>query len=484
MALRRVGGPGVGTAQSPLAGLGRALGLTVASAMVWGIAHISAGRRTTGFTLMGLFGGLVLGSAAVSLFFVEEVKQVVVQRSWLYGITVGILLLATTWTAVVFRSFQVSEPTGLPPAMRATSGALVVIMALGICVPLVYAARATYVLRDTVSSIFPSDSSGAKVNAVDPWRGKPRVNILLLGGDAGKDRTGIRTDSMTVASIDTKTGDAVLLGLPRSLQRFPMPPRLRARWPAGFTGFPGEEGLLNEVFLDAENHPELVPGARRGQRGPRLLSETISYLIGMKIDYYILVNLSGFRDIVDAVGGVKVRITKRLPIGGDDAPGRYRPPTGYLEPGYRRLNGEQALWFGRSRHADDDFHRMDRQKCLMKDIAEQADPQKVLTGFEKLAAAAKKTIATNIPAELLPALVELSNKVKSGAKMHSLAYNPDKVPGFRVYQPRITTMRLAATKAIADSQKPPSPTPTATKKKRNARGAAGGAESLDKLCAT
>src|SRR5262249_12065024 len=112
--------------------------------------------------------------------------------------------------------------------------------------------------------------------------------------------------------------------------------------------------------------------------------------------------------------------------------------------------------------ADDDFHRMDRQKCLMKDIAEQADPQKVVTHFESLANAAKKTISTNIPAELLPALVKLSGTVKHGAEIHSLPFNPYKMPGFHVYQPNIQLMRSVTAKAIADSQNPPAAKPSAT----------------------
>jgi LCP family protein required for cell wall assembly len=213
------------------------------------------------------------------------------------------------------------------------------------------------VLGNTLSSIFPGDDhSGRQVNAANPWKDLPRLNVLLLGGDGGKDRTGIRTDSMTVASIDTKTGDTVMFGLPRSLQKFQMPPRLRSRWANGYTGDPGDQGLLNELYIIGERHPELEPGYKTGQRGAHLLEDVIGYLLGLKINYYALVNLDGFRDIVDAMGGVRVHIEKRLPIGGE--PERGIPPTGYLEPGWHKLNGGKALWYGRSRHADDDFHRM------------------------------------------------------------------------------------------------------------------------------
>jgi LCP family protein required for cell wall assembly len=461
----------------PVAGLWRALGLTVASAVVWGVAHIWAGRRATGFALMGLLAALVLGGATAVLAFRDRLKQMVVQGFWLNVIIAGILLLAIVWALVVIRSFQVVRPPGLPAGMRVVSGALVVIMALMVCTPLVYAANATYVLRDTLSSIFSGDKSGAKVDASNPWKNKPRVNILLLGGDGGKDRTGIRTDSMTVASIDTKTGNTVLLSLPRALTEFQVPPRMRSVWPNGYKGDYGPNGkcpigacLLNELYIQGEQrHPELEPGYKKGQRGPHLLEDVIGYLIGLNLDYYVLVNLDGFKDIVDAMGGVRVNVKTAnghlLPIGGD--PDRGIPPSGYLKPGWHHLDGKHALWYGRTRHADDDFHRMDRQKCLMRDIANQADPQKVVTHFEKLANAAKSTISTNIPAALLPALVKLSGTVKRGADISSLSYDPGKIPGFHTNRAAdaamVQVMRRAAADAIAKSTNPPAaPSPTAT----------------------
>ncbi|GAB3987037.1 hypothetical protein GCM10029978_104110 [Actinoallomurus acanthiterrae] len=467
----------------PIAGLWRALALTLASAVVWGVAHVAAGRRAVGFTLMGLLAILVAGSATLVLAFQDTMKQLVVQDLWLNVITAAIIALALVWALIVIRSYQVVRPPGLPTAMSIASTTLVVVLSVLICTPFVYAANATYVLRDTLSKIFPGDDhSGQPVDAANPWKNMPRVNVLLLGGDGGKDRKGIRTDSMTVASIDTKTGNTVMLSIPRGLYGMDMPPRLRSRFPNGYQGEPGpgivgrDRGLLNELYLYGEHHPDLEPGYKSGQRGPHLLEDVIGNLLGLKINYYVLVNLGGFKDIVNAMGGIDVYVQKPanpnlpgLPIGGDDQKGT--PPTGYLRPGKRHLDGEHALWYGRSRHADDDFHRMDRQKCLLKDIAEQANPQKVVTHFEKLAEAATNTIYTNIPSALLPALVKLSGTVKHGADITSLTYNPDKIPGFhtdrRADATIIQVMRRVAAKAIADSENPnkPSASPTATVKK-------------------
>lgn len=438
----------------PVRGVWRALGLTLASTLVWGVAHVSVGRRPAGFSLMALLGVLVAGAATLAVGipagYARHLAPIAVERAWLNGITVGILVLALVWSTVVIRSYQLVRPDGLPTMKRLAAGSLVLILVVGVCAPMVYAANATYVLRNTLREIFPGDDrSGPAVDAANPWKNLPRVNILLLGGDGGKDRTGIRTDSMTVASIDTKTGNTVLISLPRALQHFQMPPRLRSRWPNGYTGDPGDQGLLNELYIIGERHPELAPGYRTGRRGPHLLQEVIGHLVGLKIHYYALVNLAGFKDIVNAIGGVRIHVEKRLPIGGD--PARGLAPVGYIEPGVRKLDGEKALWYGRSRHADDDFHRMDRQKCLMKAIADQADPQQVLAHVRKLATAAKHTISTNIPAKLLPALVDLASTVKRGAQVRSLPFDPRKLAGFRVYQPNVPLMRAVTARAIAGS---------------------------------
>ncbi len=441
-------------------GLGHALGLTIASAVIWGIAHVFAGRRVVGFLLMGVFTLLVGGAVVAALEFRGNLQDMAVRRDWLAGITIGILVLALVWVAVVVRSYQVVRPRGLAGVARVLAAGLVVVLSVGVCTPLVWAARDTYTLRDTIGTIFAGDEvhRAPAVNVANPWAGRPRVNILLLGGDGAGDRSGIRTDSMTVASIDTKTGSTVLFSLPRNLQAFPVIPRLKSRWPYGFTGLnPGDEGLLNELFQDAEDDPSLMPGYSKGHRGPELVKEEISYLIGQPIDYYVLVNLFGFADIVDAIGGVHVRVAQDIPYGG---PEDGSAPTGVIKAGNHKLGGKLALWYGRSRTSSDDFARMGRQKCLMKDIAEQADPQKVLLRFQKLAGAAKKTISTNIPENMLPPLVKLSGTMKQGAPVTSLMFVP---PQFQNVRPQLTVLRAAAAKAIATSEKKEtaSPTPSA-----------------------
>ena len=105
----------------------------------------------------------------------------------------------------------------------------------------------------------------------DPWAKKPRLNLLLLGGDAGKGRTGTRTDTVIVASIDTKTGNTTLVSLPRNTGRMPFPADspLHKYYPNGFTDGDGNNA---EYFLNAmyDNVPDSVPKDLLGRdRQPR-----------------------------------------------------------------------------------------------------------------------------------------------------------------------------------------------------------------------
>ena len=220
---------------------------------------------------------------------------------------------------------------------------------------------------------------------------------------------------MTVASIDTKTGDTVLFSLPRNLQHFPVIPRLRSRWPDGFTGVaPGDEGLLNELFQDAEDDPSLVPGFDKGRRGPELVREEISYLIGQPIDYYVLVNLFGFADIVDAIGGVKVHIAQDIPYGGPEdgarRPGCSRPATG--------------SWTASRRCGSD--ARAREQRLRPNGPAEVPDEGRspnrpTRSGADEVPAARHRREEDDLhehPGRVLPALVKLSGTMKHGAQVN------------------------------------------------------------------
>ncbi|TMR24214.1 LytR family transcriptional regulator [Nonomuraea turkmeniaca] len=390
--------------------------MTLASAVLWGVAHLAADRRKTGVALMAAHVLMLAGILTVLTAFSTNLLSLAVQPHWLSWLTGGIVAIALAWTGVVVWSFVLVRPPRADRIGRFLTTTLTIALCALVLAPTVYATRVAYLSRDVVNSLF-SATGNSPIVADDPWNGARRVNFLLLGADAAPSRPGVRTDSMTVASVDVETGATTLFGLPRNLQRVQLPRGpARDRFPWGFTGSgPETPGLLNEVFQYAEDNPDMVPGVGRGKRGPALIKETIGDILGIPVDYYAMIDMKGFAEIVDAMGGVHVTIKEPIVYG------RHRE--GLIPAGTRKLSGEQALWYGRSRTDSDDYVRMGRQKCLLNAVAKQADPMTVLNSFERLAAATKRAISTDIPQGLLPAIVDLAQKVK-GARIRSLNFVP------------------------------------------------------------
>jgi LCP family protein required for cell wall assembly len=395
-------------------GVGFSIAATLGSALLWGVAHLATERRKTGLALMAGYVFMLASVLGVVTLFGAKLLSLAVQPAWLTVLTVLLITVAVLWTGVIVWSFMLVRPAPANIAGRAFCTAVTIALCALILVPTAYAARLVYVSRDVVNTLFTNTTP---VMAQDPWNGADRVNFLLVGADSAPGRPGVRTDSMTVASVNTATGATTLLGLPRNLERVRLPAGpARDRFPYGFSG-EGQStpGLLNEVFQYGENYPEMAPGARKGQRGSTLLKKTIGGILGIPVSYYAMVDMKGFAQIIDAMGGVTVTIKDPIVYG------KYRE--GLLSSGTRKLSGEEALWFGRSRTDSDDYVRMGRQKCLLNAVARQADPITVLNSFEKLAKATKRAISTDIPQSLLPAMVDLAQKVKDN-KIRSLNFVP------------------------------------------------------------
>ncbi|MBG0826867.1 LCP family protein [Planomonospora sp. ID67723] len=432
-------------------GVGSGLALTFGSAVLWGLAHLCTGRRRTGALLMAADLTLVTAGVTALLTARPFLLGLAVQPGWLTVFSAVALLFALATVAVVIRSYQLVRPRPLTGAAHYLSTAAVGLLCVLVVTPMAYAARLAYVSQNVMASVFGTSSTPVPA---DPWRGRERINILLIGGDAAPSRAGVRTDSITVASVDTRTGKTLLFGLPRNLQRVPMPiGPARDRFPYGFGGEPPlTPAILNEVWQYAEDHPEIVPGVVTGERGPALLKKTVGGILGLDVAHYAMVDMRGFARIVDALGGVRITVREPIVYG--------RRNEGLIQAGTRTLSGEEALWYGRSRTYSSDYVRMSRQKCLMNALAKQADPVRVIRSFERLATATANAVSTDIPQELLPALVGLAGKVR-GAEIESLQFVPPMIdtndPDYDLIKEKVTAAlagRPAAKPATATRRSP------------------------------
>jgi LCP family protein required for cell wall assembly len=240
-----------------------------------------------------------------------------------------------------------------------------------------------------------------------------------VGGDAGPGRSGLRTDTMIVVGIQSGTGKAVAFGVPRNLTGVPLPGAAGERYGVY------DDNILNALYQWARANPSYFPGGR--DPGATGLKQSLSLLLGLQIRYYALVDLPGFVDLVDAVGGVDIVATERI----DDVVSPPHEGEPWIpidvEPGRRyHLDGREALAYARSRHSTSDYNRMQRQRCILSAMAQQLDVATVLRTFPKLASVIKRAVATDIPLRRLPDVVRLIASIDPG-KSTAVSFGP---PGF------------------------------------------------------
>ncbi|WP_327637595.1 LCP family protein [Kribbella sp. NBC_00482] len=444
------------------------LGFTLLGALIPGLGLIVGGRRRLGAFVLTLFLGLVGLGVYVGLTRRDEVLAAAVVPSRLLMTSVVIGAVAFCWIVVIVASHRSLRPATGGAGGRAFGATFVGLLCFAIAAPAAIGVQSVLAQRSLVQDVFQAQGESksatrpSTVNVKDPWEDKPRLNLLLLGGDDAPSREGVRTDTVIVASIDTKTGNTALVSLPRNLTFMPFPADspLRKYYPDGF----GKEGLSLDGRLEwmltamYQNVPDAHPGilGPSDNEGADVVKQSVGEAIGLKLDYYLQVNLQSFPEIVDALGGVRVNVNERVAMGGVSS--SHIPPKEWIEPGpNQHLDGRHALWFARGRYGADDDQRQVRQRCVIKSIVDAADPQTLVTKYKAIARAGQHLLRTDIPQELLPAMVQLALKVKSGT-VSNVTLDSDKLR-LKYLHPDYQALRDTVENALESA---PAPTPTPT----------------------
>ena len=444
------------------------IGWTVLGSVVPGLGLLVAGRRRSGQVLLVVTAVLVAAAVAAA----DLVDPVATGRRLLtapdrFVVAAAVLVaLVAVWavlvvvTHVALRRAAAGAGAPLTRPQSAVGGVLVTALVVALSVPAGYVAVDALAARDALKSVFGDPArqlAGGQVPHVaqaDPWAGVTRVNVLLIGSDAGADRTGVRPDTLIVASIDPHTGDAVLVSLPRNLQRVPFPAGSGGArdYPDGFQCVNPRSGsntecLLNALWVWGEGHPQYYPGDNHP--GLTATIQGVQEATGLTLDQYVMLNLAGFEQVVDILGGLTVNVQERLPIGGNV---EHPVASAWLEPGRQKLNGHLALWYARSRWSTTDFDRMRRQRCVIGDFVDQIDPVTVALRFPQIASSAKQNLQTSIPLADLDAWATLAAKVK-GTHLRSLAFTDQVINTVR---PDYARMHQLVQEALV----PPAPRPS------------------------
>ncbi|WP_409271532.1 LytR family transcriptional regulator [Neobacillus sp. SCS-31] len=199
-------------------------------------------------------------------------------------------------------------------------------------------------------------------------------SILMLGVDERKGDRG-RSDSMIVLTVNSNKKSVKMLSIPRDTRT-----EIVGR---------GKEDKINHAYAFG---------------GIEMAMNTVEQFLDIPIDYYVQINMEGFKDIVDAVGGVKVNNKFEFTSGGDTFP-----------KGEINLNGESALKYSRMRYEDPrgDFGRQNRQRDIIQAVISRGASFQSITSFGDIFAALGKNVRTNLTFD---EMVEIQKNYKEAGK--------------------------------------------------------------------
>lgn len=206
----------------------------------------------------------------------------------------------------------------------------------------------------TIASFFNSDADQTL---------ESRENILLIGADQRPEEKAYNTDSLILASVDPDTKQVSLLSIPRDTR----------------VQLPGHGYVKINSVAAVENLDTL--------------QATVSSLLGVPLQGYVLTNFSGFKDIIDTVGGITVDVEKDMYYETGDKTDGYIN----LKKGVQRLNGSKALQYARFRHdALADISRTARQQVVLKAVAKEMFKLSTIPKLPALVPQVMKTVQTNL----------------------------------------------------------------------------------------
>jgi len=293
-------------------------------------------------------------------------------------------------------------------------------------VVLVFAAGAAYGALIVVSQVdeilFPGNGlrlnerlgrlPGVDAGTGDGSIGKGRINFLVMGLDL-RPREGqapSRSDTMFVLTLDPQTKTAGILGIPRDLY---------VEIPSSDGGY--FEERINAAFIVGE-----INNYEGG--GPRLAMETVEHNLGIRIDHYVIIDFEGFKELIDALGGIDVDVPTYVAdpyYSESELPGDYNPYE--FEPGIQHMDGPTALAYARIRRDSGDLDRIQRQQRIIFAVMDRALSLDVLRNALDLWDKYRGAIDTDLNDFQIPGLAKLAADI-SPERVSALSLGPATTP--------------------------------------------------------
>jgi LCP family protein required for cell wall assembly len=394
----------------------RAWWLVILNLVFPGSVQALAGSRRLG--KIGMGATLVAWGFVILAFIIGSVWPTAFffLGTWGPSLVAGqivLVLYALLWIVLTFDTLRLIRIVKAAPRARVWIAAVTVAALAVVSGGAFYASSLAGGLNSALGTIFVAGPTEPPVDG--------HYNFLLLGGDSGDDREGLRTDTAQVISVNASTGQTTVIGMPRDLQDIPFSagsPMLKL-YPNGYNQDTADYctrwACLNTVYVDAElNHADLYPNAKKNGSSPGIeaMREAAEGITGLKIQYSVLVDMQGMSDLIDALGGVDINVTERVAIATPDVPERLVPE--WINVGQQHLDGYHAMMYARSRWGGlGDYDRMARQQQVEDAMLHQMNPATVLAKFQGIAKAGAQVMKTTVPQSMLGYFVELGLKAKN-----------------------------------------------------------------------
>lgn len=240
-----------------------------------------------------------------------------------------------------------------------------------------------------------------------------KINILLLGINQRKNDIG-RSNVTCVVTVDTDTKDVSMVWVPRDSR----------------VKIPGYG--WNKI------------GHAYAYGGSKLSEQTVSDLLGIPIDYYVAINMDGFKKVIDALGGVDINVAKRMYYydpydeGEVDNNGLID-----LQPGLQHMDGNTALQFVRFRHDEmGDIGRIERQQTFAKALLADIMTPSIITKIPSVIQEANSVFKTDMPVSQMLSLSKvITDAYKQGINTDMVAGRPVYIDDISYWVPDIVAMR-------------------------------------------
>jgi LCP family protein required for cell wall assembly len=261
---------------------------------------------------------------------------------------------------------------------------------------------------DITVGLIRAGTGSQNVSPAEVWPERRELTVMVLGVDTRSENDDQNADVIILARLDLQNNALYSVSIPRDLQ-------------VEIPGHgPGKINGAYQVGLDRDPDNRVA--------GIAMMRDTLEYNFGVFIDDYVMIDFEGFRDVVDAVGGIEITVPEQIV---DEA----YPTEDYgtrlftVEAGRQHMDGETALAYARTRHQDSDDKRRERQMLVIQALLQRGQQVGSLTRVSDMIGAVSGAALTSLQWEEQLALASMALRFDPANVRMANLEQPVIVPG-------------------------------------------------------